>query len=131
MGLGSDQDRLGRVEAAWVSWAELIRRARRPCGARRLAALGRTDSKRSTARRVTTSNFLSAERVSARAVCILMSVNVSARATSRRKVAFLWLDSISVRDMCGAQSLMGMPGNPAPEPRSATAGAKAPFIWAS
>src|SRR5579863_5963803 len=51
-----------------------------------------------------------------------MSVNVRARATSRRKVAFLWLDSISVRAMWGAQSLIGTPGKPAPDPRSATFG---------
>ena len=32
----------------------------------------------------------------------------------------MWLDSIRVREICGAQSFRGMPGNPAPEPRSAT-----------
>ncbi len=37
-----------------------------------------------------------------------MSVNVRARATSGRKVAFFWWDSISVREICGAQSFMGM-----------------------
>src|ERR1035437_10671006 len=76
-------------------------------------------AKCSTARRVTTSKVL-AVRVSARAFCILTSVNVRARVTSRRKAAFLWLDSIRVTERCGDQSLMGRPGNPAPEPRSAT-----------
>ena len=49
-----------------------------------------------------------------------MSVNVRARATSFRNVAFFWLDSIRVTDTFGAQSFMGMPGKPAPEPMSAT-----------
>src|ERR1700684_39805 len=56
----------------------------------------------------------------ARAGNTLTFVNVRARMISRRKAVFFWLDSIRVRAMCGAQSLMGMPGNPAPEPRSAT-----------
>ena len=34
--------------------------------------------------------------------------------------AFLWLDSIRVRAMWGVQSFRGRPGNPAPEPMSAT-----------
>jgi hypothetical protein len=66
-----------------------------------------------------TKSKVAGERVSARAFCISMSVNVRARVTSRRKAAFLWLDSMRVRAMSGAQSLMGMPGKPAPEPRSA------------
>jgi hypothetical protein len=47
-------------------------------------------------------------------------VKASERTTSRRNVAFLWLDSIKVKEICGAQSLRGTPGKPAPEPRSAT-----------
>jgi len=119
IGMGSDQIRAGRVAWAWVSWASPISRARRPWGAERLAATGRIDWNRSTARRVTSWKLADGSD-SARAFCILMSVNVRARATSRRKAAFLWLDSIRVREISGAQSLRGMPGNPAPEPRSAT-----------
>src|SRR5580658_1146290 len=120
MGTGSDQARFGTVERAWACWAVLIRRARRPVGATNDAAVGRMASKRSTARRVTTWKVV--ERVSARAFCILTLVNVRARVTSRRKAAFLWLDSTRVREICGAQSFMGRPGNPAPEPTSARVG---------
>src|SRR5208282_1194717 len=119
MGMGASQVRVGRVERVEATWVEEIRRARRPWGARRLAATGRTSGRRSTARRVTVSKVCGG-RVWARAFCILMFVNVRARATSRRKVDFFWLDSINVRDISGAQSFMGMPGKPAPEPRSAT-----------
>ena len=76
---------------------ELISRARRPDGASSEAATGRMESKRSTARRVTTLK-LAGGRISARAFCISTSVNVRARATSRRNAAFLWFDSISVTD---------------------------------
>src|SRR5665811_555950 len=93
IGEGVDQLKPGRVECVSSSWAELIRRARRPEGATRAAAVGRIDSKRSTARRVTVLNTVPV-RVSARVICILTSVNVSVRATSRRNAAFLWLDSI-------------------------------------
>src|SRR5277367_542681 len=103
MGSGRSQARLGRVERVDSSWEFEMRRARRPWGARRLAATGRTLGRRSTARRVTTSK-VDGGRVSARTFFILMSVNVRARATSRRKIAFFWLDSIRVRDIFGAQS---------------------------
>ena len=96
MGIGGSQVMLGRVERAASCWEEAIRRARRPVGATRRAAIGRMFSKRSTARRVTTSK-VDGGRVSARTFCISMSVNVRARVTSRRKVAFFWLDSIRVR----------------------------------
>src|SRR5271167_1905395 len=119
MGMGLSQVRWGRVERVVSSWAEAISRARRALGASSLAAAGRTLAGRSTARRVTTSK-VDGGMVWARAFFILMSVNVMARATSRRKVAFFWLDSIRVRAMLGAQSFMGMPGKPAPEPTSAT-----------
>jgi hypothetical protein len=119
IGIGGCQVRLGRVERVGSSWGEEIRRARRPWGTRRRAATGRISARRSTARRVTTSK-VHGGRVWARTFCILMSVNVRARATSRRKVAFFWFDSIRVREIFGAQSFMGMPGKPAPEPRSAT-----------
>src|ERR1017187_7496520 len=75
----------------WGIWGVVISRARVPFGARKVTALGRTVSKRSTARRVTTSAWevrLGA-RAWARPVNTLMLVNVSARATSRRKTAFL------------------------------------------
>ena len=62
------------------------------------------------------------EKSSARAKNTLISVNVMARMTSRRKVAFFWLDSISVTRRCGAQILMGRPGKPAPEPTSRRSG---------
>ena len=117
--------RFGRVERAWPCCEELISRARRPPGARRVAAVGRMSVKRSTALRVTTSKRAGwlVMSCSARAENTLMSVNVRARITSRRKVTFLWLDSISVREISGAQSFIGMPGKPAPEPMSATRGA--------
>ena len=85
-GMGADGRKLV-TEFRAGRWLELIRRARRPAGATKEAATGRIVSKRSTARRVTTSAWV--VRVSARAEVILMSVNVSARASSRRKVAFL------------------------------------------
>ena len=53
-------------------------------------------------------------------VITLTSVNLSARATSRKKVAFLWFDSTSVRGMAGAQIFRGSAGKPAPEPMSRT-----------
>ena len=149
IGIGVDQANADERQAAssMSSCDEPIRRARRPASPTRLAATGRMVSKRSTARRVTTSNVVVSEvglssvvreADSMRVFCILTSVNVRARVISRRKVAFLWLDSMRVREMCGAQSLKGMPGNPAPEPRSATragvvgreepSGAKAPVF---
>ena len=72
------------------SWLDPMSRASRPDGLTRRAAMGRIASKRSTARRVTTSaaGVMSA-RVSARAVITLTSVNIRVRTTSRRKVAFL------------------------------------------
>src|ERR1700679_2952926 len=96
MDMGDCQTKLGRMDWAWVNCEEAIRRARRPEGAKSAAAVGRILEKRSTARRVTTSK-VAGGRVSARAFCILMSVNVRARVSSRRKVAFLWLDSIKRR----------------------------------
>src|ERR1700680_41254 len=55
-GTGSGGCHLNPGVRSWVhaSWGSLIRRARRPLGATRLAAIGRVVSKRSTARRVTT-----------------------------------------------------------------------------
>src|SRR5580658_6685791 len=73
-------------------WAVLINKARRPLGARKVTAWGRMVSKRSTARRVTTSAWeksVSATTASARSMITLTSVNVRARATSFRKAAFL------------------------------------------
>ena len=79
---------LGSSSRAVRSWASPIRRAKRPAGATRVAAVGTIWSKCSTARRVTTSNE-AVGKDSARAVCILMSVNIRVRAISRRKVDFL------------------------------------------
>src|SRR5204863_3727743 len=84
-GMGAEGRKLV-TESRTGSWLELIRRARRPAGTTKEAATGTIFSKRSTARRVTTSAWV--VRVSARAVLISMSVNVSARTSSRRKVAF-------------------------------------------
>jgi hypothetical protein len=42
---------------------------------------------------------------------------------SRRKVTFLWLDSIRVIFVSGDEIFMGRPGKPAPEPRSTARGA--------
>src|ERR1039458_3566897 len=82
--------RLGRAAFSWGSWVELIKRARRAVGDRKVAARGRVRSNFSTARKVTMSAFGNsgprrAERVSARSANTSMFVNVSARATSRRK----------------------------------------------
>ena len=91
--------------------------------ARKVAAWGRMVSKCSTALRVTTSAWgwsLRVRMVSARSVITLMLVNVSARDTSFRKADFLWLDSIRVRWISGAQIFRGRAGNPAPEPMSRT-----------
>ena len=73
------------------SWAVVINMARVPLGAKKVTALGRMVSRRSTARRVTTSawELRRGARTSARPVITLMLVNVSARATSLRKAAFL------------------------------------------
>ena len=119
MGMGGGQVREGWDERAWLSCARPTRSAKRPPFVTKAAAVGRIDSNRSTARRVTTSKFIPA-RDSARVFCILMFVNVRARVTSRRNAAFFWLDSIRVKEISGAQSFIGMPGKPAPEPRSAT-----------
>ena len=81
--------------------------------------MGSARFSRSTARMVTTSK-VEGGSVSARALYILTSVNVRARTTSRRNTAFFSLDSIRVRVISGAQSFIGSPGKPAPEPRSAT-----------
>jgi hypothetical protein len=66
-------------------------KARRPPGATSVAATGMIFAKRSTARRITRSNAAGvvAASCSARPENTLMSVNVRARMTSRRKVAFL------------------------------------------
>jgi hypothetical protein len=94
-----------------------INKARRPGVRSNRAAANKAVSKRSTARRVT----IGAEEAGkswARPVNTSMCVNLRARITSRRKVAFLCLDSMRVTDNFEAQILMGSPGKPAPEPRS-------------
>ena len=108
---------------AWAleSWEELINRARRPVGESNRMAIGRMESKRSTARRVTMSAVEG--KSSARPANTSMFVNVVARAASRRNATFLWFDSMSVRWMWGAQIFRGRPGKPAPDPRSTTDGA--------
>src|SRR6202789_1549597 len=151
-GKGGSQEKVGKLVWAWCSWEAPTRGTRGPPGETRLAAMGRTSAKRSTARRVTRSKAdwslgwptpgrfmagwttagwpldplavgLSSGRCRrsswARAGNTLTFVNVRARMISRRKAVFFWLDSIRVRAMCGAHNLTGIPGNPAPEPRSA------------
>lgn len=86
--IGELHETCERVERAVSSWDEAMSRARRPDGARRVAAAGRTAAKHSTARTVTTSNE-DEGRVSARTFCISTFVNVIALVTSRRKAAFL------------------------------------------
>jgi hypothetical protein len=54
IGTGFVQVKVGRVAKIDSSWVEEMRRARRPAGARSVAAMGRTMDRRSTARRVTT-----------------------------------------------------------------------------
>ena len=120
IGRGASQQTFCRIDRAVLIWGAVISKAKRAAGARSLAACGSVSAKRSTARRVTRSNLCAT--CSARTLSILTSVNVRERATSRRNVAFLWFDSISVRAMSGAQSFMGTPGKPAPEPMSATRG---------
>ena len=105
MGVGSFQRKVGSM--AWVggSWASPMSSARRPVGATRLAAMGRIDSKCSTARRVTMSAAGFGEgplprgcgrseaavepNCWARPQNTLTPVKVVARITSRRNVAFL------------------------------------------
>src|SRR5260370_42439911 len=100
---------LGRAERAGSSWADEIRRASQLDGASREDAVPRMLAKRSTARRVTRSK-VPGGRGSARAFCILTSVNVRARATSRRKVAFLWRESMKVQGVWGSPGVLGVPG---------------------
>jgi hypothetical protein len=91
MGMGGCHFRVVRV-VRWGSWADPISKAMIPRGARKAAAWGRILSKCSTARRVTRSarkSFWRVARDSARSLITLILVNVSARVTSRRKVAFL------------------------------------------
>jgi len=109
------------------AWQVPMRMANLPPVVKRRVAMGSMASKRSTARRVTTSagatpgpGVAGWTRVSARAVITFTSVNVSERITSRRKAAFLWFDSIRVSEMAGDQIFSGRPGKPAPEPMSIT-----------
>jgi hypothetical protein len=57
IGIGFVQVKVGRVAKIDSSWDEEMRRARRPVGARSVAAMGRTIDNRSTARSVTTSKL--------------------------------------------------------------------------
>ena len=119
-GSGAYQEKVGSgCEPGAVAEAP-IEEGQAAAGGDQAGGDGEDVAKRSTARRVTTSKVVAGKGFRRAAVCILTFVNVRARMTSRRKAVFLWLDSIRVREMCGAQSLMGMPGNPAPEPRSAS-----------
>lgn len=70
---------------------------------------------RSTARRVTQSNFRPS--VSARLLCTLQP-RPKVLTTSLRKAAFLFCDSARKTRISGRQRAIGTPGNPAPEPRS-------------
>ena len=70
----------------------------------------------------------STARATIQSLCAAMSSIRSARTEtfdrwrldSRRKTAFLWLDSTSVTRQSGLRIAMGIPGNPAPEPTSST-----------
>src|SRR5215475_12569439 len=117
MGMAWDHKNSGSERRASPSCDLPIRRARVPSLVSRRAATGRTLWKRSTARRVTR---LAVPGVwsSAREANTSMSVNVSARITSRKKTTFFWFDSIKVTGKEGDQTLMGMPGKPAPDPTS-------------
>ena len=55
IGTSSDQVKFGRLVRAWFCCDVPMRSVRRPAGATRAAAVRSMDSKRSTARRVTTS----------------------------------------------------------------------------
>src|SRR5215467_5457158 len=89
-GMGGGQAIEGVRSINDLSWDAPIRKARRPAGARRLVAIGTMSAKCSTARRVTQAAAgMRAPRVSARPVITLTSINVRARANSRRKAAFL------------------------------------------
>ena len=87
MGMGDFHVKFAVCFWAVANWALLMRSARRPWGATKLIATGRMDSNRSTALRVTTST-LGLGYCSARPSNILIFINVRARVTSRRKVAF-------------------------------------------
>ena len=109
------------MERARLRWDSPMRMARRPPGARRPDAVRMAWSNFSTARRVT--RLARWGMVSARALRTVNAESWSARPISRRNVDFLpWL-SIRVSWRCGAQYLMGSPGNPAPLPRSKTSSA--------
>lgn len=87
-----------------------------PPGLTRLRAIGNELSNRSTARMVTSS--ATPENASARAPKTLTFLNCNAETTSFRNAAFFACDSISVTRAPGACIASGIPGNPAPEPRS-------------
>src|SRR5207245_5015351 len=94
MAMGGCQSKCGISFMACETWAWPIKRASRPPGFTRWAAVGSTDWKRSTARRVTTLSveglgLLAATKSSARPQNTLTSVNVMPRITSRRKATFL------------------------------------------
>src|SRR5580765_185079 len=121
IGIGLGQVRVGLRPMATWSWGLLIRRARRPDGARRRIAVGRIWLKCSTARRVTVA-ARAPGRSSARLGATWISLNPRARIASRRNVTFLLFDSMRVTDVPGDQILIGRPGNPAPDPMSARSG---------
>ena len=100
-------------EARWGIWADPMSTARVALGAKKVTAWGRMVSKCSTARKVTTSargQSGRTARTSARSVITLTLVNLSARAASRRKAAFLWLDSIIVKWMLRRPHFQGKGG---------------------
>src|ERR1019366_3381047 len=95
-----------------------------PSAATSFAATGKARSNFSTARSVTRS-AVCAQR-SARPPNTSTQSSPRLRTTSRRKTAFLLCASISVSPSWGANSFIGMPGKPAPEPTSASVEAAAP-----
>src|ERR1019366_1539998 len=90
-GIGGCQSKVARVVRGGIGAAPMSK-ARVALGARRATVWRRMASNRSTARKVTTwarGKPGRATRVWSRSAITLMLVNVSARATSRRKAAFL------------------------------------------
>ena len=104
---------------AWsaASSSPVVMSASQPPGVARRDAALTAWGMRSTARRVTQSNCSSSD--SPRAEWTLAEIP-RVRTASCRKAAFLPCDSARVTAISGRQRAMGIPGNPAPEPKSSS-----------
>jgi hypothetical protein len=93
----------------------VVRMASQPVGLEEAMAAGMAWAMLSTARRVMQSNV--SFRVSARPLWTFVC-RPRVRTASRRKAAFLFWDSARVTAISGRIRAMGIPGKPAPEPKS-------------